>query len=180
MTRIQNYVEYAQIKKFTHSASDDPAARTELSCPACCGQIFQQSPGRRSNPVLFLASRGCQRLPQNRGVIKSHCHCRKKTTGRTWQPFVSSHFKSIDIYLSIYIYIFIYIYIYVYIYVYYILYYYYYFYIYIYIQDFLEERICRALGGAGLGGVSNPATLNRYFWVNSLANVHWNTCQDAM
>ena len=28
---------------------------------------------------------------------------------------------------------------------------------------YLEERICRALGGAGLGGVSNLATLNRYF-----------------
>jgi len=27
----------------------------------------------------------------------------------------------------------------------------------------LEERICRALGGAGLGGVSHLATLNRYF-----------------
>ena len=36
----------------------------------------------------------------------------------------------------------------------------------------LEERICRALGGAGLGGVSHLATLNRYFWLNSLANVH--------
>ena len=48
----------------------------------------------------------------------------------------------------------------------------------------LEERICRALGGAGLGGVSHLATLNRYFWLNSLANVHWifyrNTFQDPM
>ena len=36
----------------------------------------------------------------------------------------------------------------------------------------------------GLGEVSHLATLNRYFWLNSLANVHWifyrNTFQDPM
>ena len=36
----------------------------------------------------------------------------------------------------------------------------------------------------GLGGVSHLATLNRYFWLNSLAKVHWifyrNTFQDPM